>query len=568
MSESASGQQTSFTSGELDPRLQGRIEVARYYAGARLLRDLLVVPQGGIRRRPGMAHVATLAAAALDGVRLIPFAFNAGQTYCIALSAGRADIFRADGTLAAAVTGAPWSAAQAAQVNWAQSGDTLLVVHPDLAPQQLRRGTPDTSWTLGAIAWTNIPAHDFGAGPEAVMSASRGWPEAITFHQGRLWIGGLRSRPASLIGSRVGSFFDLNTGTALDDEAIYATIDSDQVNAIHQLRSGRTLQVFTSGAEFAPDVQPPYTPKNFSLIEQSRRGIQRFTPVQEVDGATLFVQRGGAALRSFLYSDLEQAFNADLLSLLAPHLVRAPRDSAARKGATGDDADHVLFCNPDGEATVLTTLRAQEVTAFARWSTAGQIRAVAALMSGEVFFAVARLGSLRIERWDEARLLDASARAAGSAMTSLGGLSHLEGQQVHLVLDRAYVGTATVAGGAVALPRAAQVAEAGLLFTPRAETLPIEPRLPSGSLIGRKVRLASVTARLRDCGTFNLQGRPVIFRRLGAGPVLDGPPPVFTGDVMVRGLVGWRFQQVLTIEQPVPGPLTVLALAYDARVGA
>jgi len=575
--------QSSFTSGELDPSMAARIDTTRYYAGAQTLRNVLVVPQGGLRRRPGMRHVATVPGA-MAGLRLIPFAFNTEQTYCLALTAGEFRVFRSDGALLAVVTGCPWNAPQAARMNWAQSADTLLLAHPDVPPQRIRRGTDETAWTRDDMPMSNLPTHDYGGGGEPVISPTRGWPECLTFHQGRLWMAGFRSRPASFIASRVGLFFDFFLGSALDDEGIYGTIDTDQVNAIHQVASGRTLQFFTAGAEHAVLVEPPITARNIAVQEQSRRGIRRWTRLTEVDGAVIFAQRGGRALRQFLYNEVEAAYVSDLLSLLAPHLIRLsgpdedaapsaqhrPADVAARKSASNDDADHVILCNADGEASVLTTLRAQEVTAFSRWQTDGAIRGVACLLSGQVFFAVERAGSVRIEDWTEQARLDASV-LAGSAtpFTTVAGLDHLEGREVAMLADDSFQGTATVASGQVTLPRPARTAEVGLPFVPEVRTMPLEPRDPSGNLIGRRCRPVRMTARVQGSTSFHVNGRPVVFRTLGGppAPALDSPPPRFTGDVTVDGLLGWRTRHALTLTQPVPGSFHLLGLSTQIAVG-
>jgi hypothetical protein len=561
--------QTSFTSGEIDPRLKARIEVARYYAGAAELRNVLVRPAGGVIRRPGMRHCEVLSGGA-DGVRLVPFAFNVEQTYAIAFHGGSFTVFRSDGQQVASFGGAPWTAAQAAQFGFAQSADTLLLFHPDMAPQQLRRGASDALWTLGGVPWTNIPTFDFGLGAEPMMSATRGWPSCGTFHDGRLWIGGFRSRPATLLGSTVGLFFDFDPGTGLDDQAINVTIQSDQVNAVHALRSGRNLQVFTSGAEFAITVTPPITPTNVAIEEQSRRGIKRFSNVVEVDGASLFIQNGGAAVRQFIYQEVEQAYRADLLSLLAPHLIKDPIELAARKGASNDDADHVLMVNPDGSVTVLTTLRSQEIAAFTRWDTAGGlIRSACALASGQVFFAVNRSGQVSVETWDATHLLDASRRqVVPGGVAFIGSLAHLEGRTVAVVADNAFLGTFTVTGGAVTLPRTAVFAEAGLVPDLAVRTLPFEPRAPTGALIGRKARIMDITARVHGTGQFRVQRRPVIHRAFGLAPgtPLDTPPPIVTADVEMRGLAGWSERIEVAIDQPAPAPFHLLALAFKAMV--
>lgn len=555
--------QTAFTAGELDPRLAARLEVTKYYSGASLMRNVLVLPQGGFRRRPGMRHCAT-ASGGLDGCRLIPFAFNAEQTYAILLTAGSLTVFLPDGTQVWTTTGCVWNAAQAAQMNYTQSADTLLLFQPSMPPQRLRRMGSDSSWAVDSFVMVNLPTFDFGAGQEPVISNTRGWPECATFHGNRLYMGGLASRPSTIIASKVGDLFNFDRGTALDDEGFMTTIDSDQVNAIRQLRSGKALQIFTGGAEYAITVAPPITPTNLAIEEQTRRGIKRYANVVEVDGATLFVQAGGAGLRQFVYSDITAQYQADLLSLLAPHLIVDPVQLAIRKGAAQDDADHVLIVRGDGQITVLTTLRSQEVVAFTRWETSGSVKSACALLSGQVFFAVVRNGTLRIETWDDTCRLDAATRVTGTGLTSIAGLTHLVGLDTGLLTDGAWQGTAPLGSATLTLPRAADSAEAGLYFEPEVATMPVEPRDQTGALIGRKCRIVNQACRVLNTGTFAMDDAAVILRSPAEGaPVLGTAPPVFTGDVKVRGRLGWAYQQQTRITQPVPGPLTVLALSCD-----
>lgn len=654
--------QTSFTAGELDPRLAGRIDVTRYYSGARTLRNVLVMPQGGVRLRPGMRHLAHFTDAS-TGIRLIPFAFNVEQTYCLVLSAGMFRVFLSTGELVASVTGCPWTGHQATQIDWTQSADTLILAHRDLPPQIVRRGNSHASWSREALALTNLPTFDFGAvartgtmradpflgiapwnglgtmppgsyderepvGPvlvlhssagvflpghvgwevrgnggrcrigrvetpqlahctatvnfsnaktfedwalcEPLISADRGWPGAVAFHGGRLWFGAPRSRPNTLMGSVVEDYWNFDQGDALDDRAIVASVRGDQVDAIHQLHSGRSLQVFTAGAELAVNGGPPITPKTVSVDEQTRRGIKPFTPVIEVDGAVLFIQRGGAGLRQFLFAEAEQAYRSDLLSLLAPHLIRDPVDMAVRRGMASDDADNVVIVNADGQAVVLTTLRAQEITAFSRWETmGGDIRGVAALMSGEMFFAVVRAGAVHIERWEEGYQLDASVRIdSATPVSEVSGLEYLAGMSPSLILDGVWQGACTVTAGKITLPRPARSVQVGLPIGMAVETMPIEARDPAGNMLGVRSRIHEVTLRLRETGPISVQGQPVAFRAFDRDP-LDAAPPPFTGDVTLRGLAGWGLAPTIEIVRPNPaGPFTLLAVTARAMVAA
>ena len=50
--------QSSFVSGELSPLLNGRVDLDQYYQGMQTAENVLIVPQGGLKRRAGSEHVA------------------------------------------------------------------------------------------------------------------------------------------------------------------------------------------------------------------------------------------------------------------------------------------------------------------------------------------------------------------------------------------------------------------------------------------------------------------------------------------------------------------------------
>lgn len=49
--------QTRFTQGEIDPLMIGRVDVDQYYGAAEFLRNVFTLPQGGVRRRPGLEYI-------------------------------------------------------------------------------------------------------------------------------------------------------------------------------------------------------------------------------------------------------------------------------------------------------------------------------------------------------------------------------------------------------------------------------------------------------------------------------------------------------------------------------
>jgi hypothetical protein len=88
---------TNFQAGELSPRLEGRIDLQKYSAGAQTLQNMLVFPQGGVTRRPGTQY----AGSSKDGgkVRLINFEFSDEQAYVLEFGANYIRFFKDGGLL-------------------------------------------------------------------------------------------------------------------------------------------------------------------------------------------------------------------------------------------------------------------------------------------------------------------------------------------------------------------------------------------------------------------------------------------------------------------------------------
>src|SRR3990167_1614851 len=73
---------TNFSAGEVSPLLDGRVDISQYYNSAKILENFLILPAGGIRRRPGTYYVDEVKDSTRK-TRLIPFQFSTSQTYQI-----------------------------------------------------------------------------------------------------------------------------------------------------------------------------------------------------------------------------------------------------------------------------------------------------------------------------------------------------------------------------------------------------------------------------------------------------------------------------------------------------
>jgi hypothetical protein len=627
--------QTNFTAGELDPRLLGRTDLKSLENGAARLRNVVVDTTGGVRRRPGTAYVA---AAEGEG-RLVALETGPSQAWLLVLSEFRVDVYR-DGVWQAMVA-TPWSQAHLPQIVWAQQNDSLLIVHPDIAPHRLSRQS-DTAWNLaewrfeeksdgtlcapfarfadpdveiqasatsGAISLittkplfvaqhlgsrlrlegkqvelTNIQSTTeadalvietlTSTGPtkdwdELAFSEARGWPVALSFHQNRMVIGGSRDLPNALWFSKSGRFFDFDTGEGLDDEAIVFRLAANDDPAIRALVSGRNLQVFTSVAEWVV-TGDPLTPTNVQVERQSRIGSPRHrqVPPVDVDGATLFVARNGREIREFLFTNIEDAYQATDLALLARHLVMDPVDQAFDQGRR-----LFLIVMADGSLATITIYRNADIAAWSLQKTDGRVLSVA-ILDGQVMMLVARANGVFIERLDDTLLVDSGRRLSSSESSLLWeGFDHLEGHELAVVADEQAVEPTTVQGGAIMLAAPVRTVVAGLPYTHVIEPMPAVLAIGGPGGQDPAYRPIRITLRLLATQSLHIDTggglRDLPLHTIGGGP-MDRSPAPFTGDRSVRAL-GWRRglqQPPWRIEQNTPLPCTLLSATTEVKVNS
>ncbi len=279
--------QTNFSTGELDPLLRSRVDLAQYNNALAKATNVVIQPQGGMRRRPGTKYMAELpnssTESAANGVRLVPFEFSVDDSYMLCFTHNRMYVFK-DGAQVTNINGGGTAylttsitGAMLTQLCWTQSADTMILVHEDLQPQRLVRGGSDSSWTISSITFDSIPKYAFtlttttpssghltpsavsgnvtltsqntiftsadlnqyiNASPQGrariievvsntvvkavtefpffstsniaqgsweiesgyqdVWSSGKGWPRTVTFHEGRLYFGGILPAPQDM----------------------------------------------------------------------------------------------------------------------------------------------------------------------------------------------------------------------------------------------------------------------------------------------------------------------------------------------------------------------------------
>lgn len=649
---------SDFTSGEVDPLLKARTDIKHYFSGAETLRNVFVLPQGGIKDRPGLKFINDVSTLNSgndpdDGHRFVSFEFSSTVTYLLLFLDQEIRIYK-DGAQVHSITGlTQWTGAKLSDLNWTQSNDTLIIFHPETQPYTIVR-VSDTSWTITALSFDYIPQYDYvpaesnpawtitpaavdgqtkitGSGSPNFVSAyvgqkiegngglarvvqvnstseivvnveipfyntdaissgnwtyqsgfedqwsvTRGWPACGTFHDGRLWLGG-GPRPSTVNGSRIGEYYDFEPGTGLDDEPVELTMDTDQLNDIVNMFSLRDLVIFTTGAEFYIP-ERPITPNDSSIASATRRGSAKGLRAAELDGAALFVQRGGKAVREFtLLEDGSGNYIADNLSLLSSHMINSPTGFAKRRSTSTEENDLLILTNGDGTAAICSAIRNQQVIAWSTMDTPNGSLLAVGIDDTDIYFLVKRTidgsDAWFVEKFDSTLRHDCAVYVdtSGGATSTITAAHLLNEDDVHCYADDNYQGSFTLDGsGQATIPHESDAYyECGYFFEIDAKTLPIEPTLPEGTAFGKKKRVIEITAELSETEHIVLNGREAAFKQFGvsgSGSPLDVDGVSFTGRHTEEGFLGYDEKGQVQITKNRPGRFTLLGIGAKISI--
>jgi len=139
--------QTNFTSGELSPNMYGRVDVSKYFNGARKLQSVICLPQGGLRTTPGTKYLGVVKDSTKKTL-LRPFTFSQNDSYVLEFGHQVIRVWQSGALVGSPVEiVTPYSHDDIAGLRFAQSADVLFIAHEDYYPRTLTRNSP-TSWTL------------------------------------------------------------------------------------------------------------------------------------------------------------------------------------------------------------------------------------------------------------------------------------------------------------------------------------------------------------------------------------------------------------------------------------
>ena len=422
------------------------------------------------------------------------------------------------------------------------------------------------------------------------FSDTTGHPSCVTFFEQRLVFAGTTNQPQTVFFSKSGDYENMDAnigGTVADDDAIIYTIASNQVNAIRFMTATRTLIIGTAGGEFTVSgggTDSAVTPTNILIKKQSNHGAANVDAIA-VGNATLFLQRAKRKIRELAYNFDVDGYIAPDMTILAEHI----SEGGLTQLAYQQEPNQIIYAvRGDGELIGLTYQREQQVTAWHRHIFGGAFgsgnavcESVAVIPTDdteyEVYVIVKRTINGVTRRFVEFinnfdftetdnttfNFLDSALAYSGSAVTTISGLDHLEGQTVSILANGATHPDKTVSSGSITLDRSSTNVKVGLAYNSILQTMRIDAGSQNGTSQGKTKRIYEITIRLFESIGVEvgetLDNMERIPFRTSFDPMDEGIPP-FTGDKAVEFRGNYDTDGFIFVRQTQPLPLTILSL--------
>jgi hypothetical protein len=154
--------------------LDGRVDLKDYYNAARTLENWLVLPHGGITRRPGTRFVAAVKFEHRR-TRLIAFRVSTIAAYMLEVGHEYIRFYRDGGRIEVGgvpvEVATPYTEDQLEALKFDQTADVLSWAHQAVPPSELLRFS-HVDWIFRAIAFDVPPSREYGSRPNATLTLS------------------------------------------------------------------------------------------------------------------------------------------------------------------------------------------------------------------------------------------------------------------------------------------------------------------------------------------------------------------------------------------------------------
>lgn len=294
---------------------------------------------------------------------------------------------------------------------------------------------------------------------EGAWSDYRGWPTAVSLYESRLWWAG----KDKVNGSVTDAYTSYDATVEGDSGPIQRSIGSGPVDTFNWIVALQRMIIGGQASEFScrsSSFDEPLTPSNFNMKRASSQGSAAVQAVS-VDSRGMYVQRGGTRVFELAFDGETYDYSSTDLTAIIPEI---GEPSIVRMAVQRQPDTRIHCVRSDGTAAVLIYDKVENVTCWVEVISDGATGLIEDVMvlpgdpgsnEDQVYYTVKRTinGTEKRyrERWamenecwgdlDLCMLADSFVVYQGSAVNTITGLSHLEGEQVVVWADGEDIGT-------------------------------------------------------------------------------------------------------------------------------
>jgi len=299
----------------------------------------------------------------------------------------------------------------------------------------------------------------------------------------------------------------------------------------------------------------------------------------------LFIENLGYRVYSARYNFAIDGYEVEEVGILADHIGR----QSSIKQIIYQPGNKILWVRrTDGTIATCTYIRNQEVAGWARHPIGGtdpvceSLSVIIGSTYTEVWAEFSRTVNGSTVRYvevlanefmygskEDAQYLDCMVTYDSTPVSTISGLSHLEGETVTILADGATHPTRVVSSGSITLNQNYSTVQIGYNYDSILET----PSLEGGSALGAAqsqiARITEVGLKLFESlgmkfGFDENQLDTLVFRK--ASDLMGNSPALFSGFKTFKFNKGYDREYKVYIKQDQPLPLTVLQLVIKAGV--
>lgn len=422
---------------------------------------------------------------------------------------------------------------------------------------------------------------------DATLAGGVGYyPAAVGYDEQRRFFAGWTQGPQNVIATRSGTESNMNYHIpVVADDRIAFRVAAREGSPIEHIVPVNYLMLLTPTNVFRVGSTDggALSGSNIDIKPQAYLGANNVQPVT-VGTSVLYARAFGGHMTEMVFntSNLGSYYSTSDLTLLAPHLF----DTFNIVDMAYMRAPYPMLwaINDQGTLLSMTYVPEQSISAWAHHDTDGKFESCCIIseqgedmlyvivnrtINGVTKRYVERKRSRAMATQSDAFFVDCGATYVGvSPVTSISGITWLEGKTVSILADGAVMPQQVVTGGVVNLQAAATKVQIGLPITADFQTLPLNVAIPDGGN-GHVKNLNNAYLRVKDSAGIFLGAT---FNDLVPYPQrtnenYGSPPNWLQGQIQLMPDNAWTDDGQVCIRQSDPLPLTIISVTLDVTIG-